>query len=143
MRSPAHILFHYFFNNAFDEVRGFELFTSFFPDAPDDGMTFFDTAGTQDGRLMETGEKITHPGIQIQIRCGDYTRIWQLANFVATTLDAVKKVSVVIDGGEVYVLHNVSRKGDINPVGIETVGERRRYLFTINMTVTLAQENVE
>lgn len=117
-----------------------ERFVAFLPDVPDEAIAFFDTAGRLDGRLMATGEQIEHHGVQIQIRGKDYSSTFDLAREIALYLDAVKKETIAVEVDEVYVLHNVSRSGSIIPIGIETVENRRRHIFTINLTITISQE---
>lgn len=120
-------------------VVGGDVFVSFLPDQPDEIVGVFDTTGRPDGRIMRTGERIEHPGVQIQVRGKNYSDTWQEANGIALFLDGVKNKSVVVGSNESYVLHNVTRIGTIIPIGLETVSQRRRHLFTINMIVTLSE----
>jgi hypothetical protein len=138
MRSPADIIYHFLTQSLSDPGQ---LFVAFFPDVPDEAVSIYDTAGKLDGRMMRTGEQIEHYGVQIQVRGKVYSETFDRARSIALLLDQVKKESIAVESSEVYVLHNVSRSGAIIPVGIETVNDRRRHLFTINMTITISQEN--
>jgi len=89
---------------------------------------------------MATGEQVVHPGIQIRVRGISYPAVWEKANSIATELDSLGRVIVAISSTEAYSLLNVSRTGDIIPVGIEEEGGRRRQHFTINAVVTLQKE---
>lgn len=140
MRSVADILYHFVAN----ESQDFGLsYVAVLPEAPDETVGFFDTAGRFDGRIMRTGERIEHPGVQIQVRGKNYLETYQRAKDLSLLLDGVIRQTVYIQSDEVYTLHNVSRSGAIIPVGIEIAGSRRRHLFTINMTVTVTEDEVD
>lgn len=137
MRSVADILYHF----VQEESQDFGLmYVAVLPETPDETVGFFDTAGRLDGRMMRTGEQIEHYGVQIQVRGRVYLDTYDRAKDLALLLDGIIKQTVAINSDEIYTLHNVSRSGAVIPVGIETVGSRRRHLFTINMTVTVTQE---
>jgi len=137
MRSPADILYHHLLGLS---TIG-DLMVALLRDTPDDTTSVFDTAGRLDGRLMESGKVIEHYGIQIQVRGKVYLSTFQRALDIADFLDATKKESVAIGSDEVYTIWNVSRTGAIVPVGIETVDDRRRHLFTLNYVITVSQQN--
>ena len=83
------------------------------------------------------GTQVNHPGIQIEVRGISYTATWTKAHTIALALDSIKGTVVDVSSEESFSLQNVSRKGDIIPVGIEDAPEdRHRRLFTINATVT-------
>ena len=117
------------------------LYVSFLPDKPDEMIAIFDTAGRLDGRMMRTGEQIEHYGIQIQVRGKSYPGTYAKVRGIASFLDAVKKESVDMGSDEIYVLHNMSRSGAILPIGMETVADRRRYLFSLNYLATITQQS--
>jgi hypothetical protein len=117
-------------------VGDWGLFMAFLPDDPDNAICVYDTAGIMDGRMMRTGERIEHPGIQIRVRGPVYKDTWEKANLIALALDTVQK-NVVTTEEEDYIIHNVSRTGAIIPVGVEDAGRIRRHHFTMNMILTL------
>lgn len=112
-------------------------YTGFLPDNPNSALCVYDTSGRKDGRLMKTGEQITHPGIQIVIRGLDYLPTRGRAQDIALALDAQRKTVVAIESTGSYIVHNVSRTGDIISLGMEMEGDRRRHMFTINAMVTI------
>jgi len=112
-------------------------YTGFFPNDPNQALCVYDMAGKQDGRLMKTGEQIIHPGIQIMIRGLDYLPTRFRAHDIAIGLDAQRKTVVAVESTGSYIVHNVSRIGDIMSLGMEMDGDRRRHLFTINAVVTI------
>lgn len=61
------------------------------------------------------------------------------AESIAAALDAQQRSEVVMESDASYILHNVSRTGDIIPLGVEQEGDRRRHLFSINAVVTINQ----
>lgn len=116
------------------------VFVSFLPELPDQAICMYDTAGTLDGRLMSTGERIDHFGIMIRVRSQLYPVAWEKVNEIALALDSVKRLSVAVSSEEFYVLHNVSRSGSIMSLGVEDEGSRRRYDFTLNAVVTITKQ---
>ena len=141
MSSPADIIYQVLLDSGIVEESGkWVAYVSFLPDAPDDAVCIYDTAGRLDGRVMVTGEQVVHPGVQIRVRGLSYVEVWEKANEIAKGLDGLAKVSVALSSSEAYTLINVSRTGDIIPVGIEEENGRRRHHFTINAVVTLEKE---
>jgi len=123
-----------------DELSGsWPVFVSFLPGTPDSALCVYDTSGRQDGRIMATGEKVIHPGIQIMVRGFVYPEVRAKAESIAAALDAQQRSEVVMESAVSYILHNVSRTGDILPLGVEQEGDRRRHLFSINAVVTINQ----
>jgi len=113
------------------------VFVSFLPGTPDSALCVYDTSGRPDGRIMVTGEKVIHPGIQIMVRGFVYPDARAKAESIAVALDAQQRSEVVMESDASYILHNVSRTGDIIPLGMEQEGDRRRHLFSINAVVTI------
>lgn len=141
MTSPADIIRQLLIDlSLVDTSEGWESFVGFFPDTPDEAVCVYDTAGALDGRIMESGEVIEHPGIQIRVRGKSYTAVWSKITAITRGLDAVQKVSVVFSEEEVYTVHNVSRSGAMIPMGIDEIGNRRLHNFAANMTITISQQ---
>jgi hypothetical protein len=114
------------------------VFASFLPGQPDSALCVYDSAGVPDGRIMAGGEKIIHPGIQVMVRGAGYPETRAKAESIAMLLDAQQRSEVVMESDESYILHNVSRTGDILSLGMEQEGDRRRYLFSINAVLTMS-----
>lgn len=111
-------------------------YVSFLPNDPDNALCVFDTPGRPDGRIMRTGEQIIHPGVQIMVRSKTYLEGWKKTRQIATKLDEVRQISIALESGVPYTLVNVSRQGDIFPLGMDEADDRRRYRFVINAMVT-------
>lgn len=142
MRSPADIIYQLLVNLELGSVEGeWPISVGLLPDTPDEAICVYDTAGRPDGRLMSTGERIDHPGIQIRVKGKDYPTVYQKIKTIATTLDRQAAVSIAFSEEEAYIIDNVSRTGDILPVGIEEVDGRRCHHFTLNATLTLRERN--
>lgn len=126
-----------------DQTSAWAPFVAFLPDDPDTALVVYDTAGTQNGRLMRTGEKIEHPGIQIRFRSSNYPAAWEKAKAVADALDALPVGTAVtmVPTSEKWILQNVSRTGAILTAGIEEVGDRKRHNLTINAILTMRKES--
>ena len=109
------------------------------PDKPDDVVTVYNTQGTDDGRLMESGELMEHPGVTIRVRTGDEATGEMKALDMAWNLDQVKRREVVVVEGSVsatYLMQNVRRTGGIVPYPL--VSSRRR-AWNINCLLTLTR----
>jgi len=144
MSSPADVIYQILINNAIGvasaDSGSWPIYVAFAPAQPDSLICVHDTAGMPDGRLMRTGERIEHPGIMIYIRGQVYPTTWDKAKEIALLLDSVVRLSVAIDSNDAYLVHNISRTGTINPLGVEEEGDRRRHQFTVNAIVTIESE---
>jgi hypothetical protein len=141
MSSPADIIRQLLLDLGLVAATGdWTTYVSFLPESPDNAVCVYDTAGKLDGRVMSTGEQQTHPGIQIRVRGLSYPAVWAKSNAIATGLDSLGRVLIAMSSSEAHTLLNVSRTGDIIPVGMEEEGGRRRHHFTINAVVTLQKE---
>ena len=125
------------FNATWTKVGWAAPFVSFLPDDPENAICIYDTAGKIDGRIMQNGDQIEHPGIQVRVRGPVYPDVWNKAEAIALAFDAQKRVVVHVGPSNTKVVLNISRTGAIVPMGIEQVGDRRRHNFTINAMVTI------
>ena len=116
------------------------VLVSFLPNTPENAICVYDTAGTMNGRLMVSGLKIEHPGIQIRVRGSSYLLARAKAYAIAEMLDEQRRVSIALDSEDSYTIHNVSRSGTVVPIGIEEEGDRRRHHFTINAVTTITKD---
>ena len=136
--SPADVIAQLLVDENHGTFEGaWRIFVGFMQQDPNNALCVYDTQGKLDGRMMRTGEQVTHPGVQVVVRGADYVVTYQKAKDIATGLDAQRKTVVAPDSESSYVLHNVSRTGDIMHLGVELEGDRRRHLFTINAVLTL------
>lgn len=115
-------------------------YVGFAPDAPapDNIVSFYNTQGTNDGRMMRTGEQIDHPGVSIRVRAEDDPTGYNQAKAIQEAVDAIYKRSVTMEDG-IYTLQNASRSGQI--IGLGQERDRTRQLFTINVLLTLKKES--
>lgn len=143
MNSPANIIRRHLIDRAYGAATGnWATFVSFLPNDPNQAICIYDTAGRMDGRLMRDGFQIIHPGVQILVRGKTYLETYRKAKTIALYLDTIQGFSVVMAGDAVYLLRNVSRTGDLMPLGVETDGDRRRYLFAINAVLTFTESPI-
>jgi autotransporter adhesin len=101
---------------------------------PAEAVAVYDTAGVKDGRLMETGEEIVHPGVQVLVRSGGYTRGWRKVVAIQNALSLALNNEVVV-GLEAVTLVAFSLTSPPSHVGQEQ--DQPRQLFTMNGTLTL------
>lgn len=113
------------------------VFIAFLPDFPDNAIIVYDTAGILDGRIMATGEQIEHPGFQIRIRGPEYPVVLSKVSDIALGIDSQRKVSVALSVSEAYTVHNISRTGAPIPLGLEEIGDRKNFHFTVNGVATI------
>lgn len=122
------------------ESAAWAVYVGFMPETGDSTICLYDTAGREDGRMMKTGEKIEHPGIQVIVRGKNYPAAMQKVVDIAHAFDSTKRVSVIVDSEGPFLLHNISRTGTILPLGMEQEGDRRRHLFSLNAVVSIADD---
>lgn len=113
------------------------LFISNLLDTPNNLGIIYDTTPSKDGRYMGSGEVFQHYGIEILIRSVDYETGWVKCNEIAGNLDSVTNTLVSKDD-IVYKIHNVSRMGGVNSLGIEE-GTKRRNMFSMNFMVSITK----
>ena len=141
MSSAAEVVRKFLLDHAIVSVNGvWPIYVSFAPDAPDNLVCVYDTAGRQDGRVMATGEAIVHPGIQIMVRGLTHSLAYAEMEKIWLNTDAARKVTVALSSGETYCLLNVSRTGDVLNAGVEEMGDRRRHILSLNAVVTMREE---
>lgn len=139
MYSPADIVRQLLVDLGLTEESGssWPAYVSFLPELPHEAICVYDTAGNPDGRLMEDGTRIEHPGIQIRVRGRTYLDAWQKANSIALALDIMGQILIALYGMSTYLIHNVSRTGTVISAGVDDRDDRRRYHFTINAVMTI------
>ena len=141
--SPAFILSEYIINEISASTNPndnglWPLYTNYMPDGDDvqsDAVAMYDTAGILDGRLMRTGEVITHPGLQLRLRSLGNQEGYAKIESVSLSLDNIAGETLVVSGSTFKIL-NMRKTTDIIPLGLER-GTNRRFLFTVNYLVTL------
>lgn len=138
MSSPAVIIREMLIDlGLVSESGGWPAYVSFLPEGPDSAIGIFDTAGIMDGRLMEDGTQIVHPGIQIQVRGLYYPATRQKIDELAEELDKVNRREVGLSSSEYWLVLDVLRIGDILPLGIQEENGKRRHYFTLNAVLSL------
>ena len=113
------------------------IYTSFLADKPHEAICVYETGGLPDGRMMRTGEKIEHKGIQIQVRGRVFPDTQQKAVAIAEALDTQGNILIAVGDSDAYLIHNISRPGTILYMGIDEKEDRRRHYFSINALVTI------
>ena len=143
--SPAEIIQALLIANGYGALGGsggtWPIWASYFPsDADGDlGVCITDTVGTDNGRLMQTAERTLHWGIQVRVRADDHRTGWSKIKDIAEFLDAVQNTPVNVPAtGKGYTVVEVTRRGQVVPVGPEPGRPQRRY-FTVNATVTFQE----
>ncbi len=107
-------------------------------DSPDRSITVYDTTGTEDGRVMVTGELQDHFGLQFRIRTDVHPvgalKAKLLRDFIS---ESIRDKWVTVDD-QAYVVHSLNRIGNILYLGADAPNSKRR-LFTVNATISLSR----
>jgi len=114
------------------------IFVSNEPDAPDNAIAITDTAGKLDGRIQNDGELGIHHGFQVRIRAATRAAGYAKANALAVGMDELVAYDTVTVSSTTYIVHAITRTGDILFLGKE-VDASKRFLFTINAVTALRQ----
>jgi hypothetical protein len=113
------------------------VFASGEPSKPDNVLTITDTTGLDDGRVMQSGELLTHYGFQVRIRAVDHATGWAKADAIRTAFaESVYQNRVTLDATH-YLIWAVTHIGQVLALGKDTPSTKRS-LFTLNATVTIA-----
>jgi hypothetical protein len=137
MHSPAHIFSQLLIDLGHASESGaWPVFVGFAPDDPDNRICVYDSDGKEDGRYMRSGEKVEHPGVDIDIFGTDQEELWAKANEIKDALDAVRNVSIEISA-ESYNILNVSRVGNLIDVGMQDKGDRRTHKIEAHVNLTI------
>lgn len=125
----------------------FPVFLSHTPERPDDSITVYDTTGVKQGRLMQ-GEVVQREGVMIRIRSSSYSVGWNKGRDIVQMVDEVRRREVDLDAGDFggeegefsnFVIDSIMRESTLLITGTEPEGERRRQIFTLNVTANLPE----
>ena len=107
------------------------------PNTPDNCITIYDTAFTDDGRVNIDGELQYHEGLQIRVRSVDYLTGWQKMDAIRTAISMSVSYLVVAVEGENYLVICYAKIGNILPIGTEQTSKRQ--LFTLNLVSSVTK----
>ena len=122
-----------------DDPKPFPIKVSHEPDQPDDIITVYDQPGSDDGRFMQTGERVQHEGVQVRVRSKVYLTGYARLKSIADFFDTILREEIIVDSIN-YLIQNISRTAPILPLGVEKRGTQQRELFTLNILVTINEE---
>lgn len=106
------------------------------PDAPDQHLCIYDTAGKLDGRIQETGETQQKPGFQIRARAGTFQKAYQKLELLLSVCDTVNQQAVALETKN-YLIHSVTLTSPILHLGQEE--GKTRTSFTLNGLLTITE----
>jgi hypothetical protein len=107
------------------------------PTIPDSVVVVRDTTGRDAGRLMPTGERVEHYGIQIQVRDANSPDGYTKSQSIAITMDIVASLINITIGSSTYQVQSIVREN--GPLSLGTEEGTKREMFTINAIVSLKQ----
>jgi hypothetical protein len=99
-------------------------------------ISIHDTSGILDGRYMDTGQTVTHPGVHVRVRSADYGVGWVKIKAIMEDFRSIKRTGITLDGAS-FVAHNVSARSSVSAQG--EGGTKRRKLFAVDFAVTLEE----
>ena len=118
------------------EEGDWKVYVSFLPPSPDLAICVYDTTPKDDGRVMDTGERISHPGIQVVVR-GDYPYVFLKVQEICDLFDSLLDKEVTF-GGETKKIHSMTRTSGVIPLGVEEKGHKSRHLMSVNYIATFS-----
>jgi hypothetical protein len=105
------------------------------PPSPDLCITVFSTSGKVDARMMNTGQSVQRPGVQIRVRSTDSrTGRSMIENILKVLTEQMYMFNVSIGPGtsaNTYLIWALTDIGNIIALGKE-VPHTRRNIFTLN-----------
>lgn len=112
-------------------------YLSSMPPEPDNSVCIYDTMGIKDGRYMkdENGGVLVHPGVMVHVRSQGYVAGWNKGNQLIRAIDLVKNSTYTV-GGISQTITSINRNNGVIPMGSETIGTKRRDMFSINLLMT-------
>lgn len=108
------------------------------PPSPDNAVTIYDTAGADGGRAMFAGTLLGWVGVQVRVRSSDHPTGWTKADAIQTTLAESVYDERVTVGASTYLVHCLSKIGDVLAIGKESPTSKRS-LFTFNALMSVKQ----
>ena len=111
------------------------IFVSNEPNRPDNCITIYDTASSDDGRSMVDGELFSHEGLQVRVRSVDYPTGYTKANSIRTALAKSINFRTTYIDSQGYLVYCCSKIGNVLPIGTEQTSKRQ--LFTLNCLVSM------
>ncbi len=146
--SPAEILRTYFITKGLGPDQGsspggkWAVFFGHLPDIPqvnDNAICVYDTSGTRDGRIMRTGETISHPGFQVRVRGRIHSEVSAKIDEARGFLDEILRTKVTI-GPTTYTMQSTTQTGTPIDIGPDPDDTKRREIFTQNGTITVSTD---
>lgn len=125
-----------------EDERAWPIFYALLPEGVGVNlMTVHNTQGTLDGRLMDDGDYVEHPGFQIRLRTRYHRDGWLKAQAVWNALAGIRRQPVTLPDPETeadvdYVIQSVTLTAPVAPMGQDPDHERREN-FSINGRMTL------
>lgn len=113
------------------------IYVGSMPIAPDMCIAIYDTQGRYDGRTMDDGVTVLHPGLQIRTRAQQYADAESKMTTIQAVLDALHNTTVAaVDEGRTYTIAAVTRTSNLVDMGREE--KYRRQLFAMNGVITVS-----
>ena len=112
------------------------------PPKPDNCITVRTTDGGDYARVMVDGQILGPFGFQVRIRAKDEQTGWKKANDIQKgfAFNVLRRTVYIgpTDNRRVYLIHAVSKIGDVLPIGADTPTSQR-FIHTLNAVVNIRQ----
>lgn len=138
--SPANIIRQFLIEEGIGQShskKDWVVYTASEPDDPDNAITIYNTRGTLDGRIHETGEVVQHYGFQTKIRGKDDETASAKGREIYTAYNQLLRRLITVNSVAIR-LQAITLKSPLMPMGQQVKG--RRILYVVNAIVTIDEE---
>lgn len=140
--SPAKVLSKWLIDTGFaiaynSNLSGWKVFLNSKPSEPAQLITIYNTAGYLDGRVMPTGEKLVHEGVQIVTRATDPEVASKKLRDIRIALDEDLYREVVAIDSSQYRVQSFSMSSPPAAMGFEE--NNRGALYVMNGLLTIEE----
>lgn len=116
-------------------TAAYSVFSPSMPESPDECIAVANTTPVLDGALLETGEVIQHPGIQIKIRSKSHDPGWVKGKQIENAICGIRNELVTVTGLGTFLVQNFHLTSGLMYAGVEE--QNKRPWFTLNGTLTI------
>lgn len=114
------------------------VYTANEPDTPDNCITTYNTTGTLQGRINQTGSHVEKYGVQIRVRGVNHAVGFAKGATIENKMDTEVYRDVVTIASSQYLVHAVSKSGTLIFAGKDS-SSSKRFIFTLNLLVDVRQ----
>lgn len=131
--TPAEIILQYIRDSSLDS--GWETFYAKMPPEPINQIVVFDSMSQLDGKIMQTGQTVEHPGIQVRVRSLVYKDGWLKAQAILEYLsEMLREIIICSNPTTTYHVQSFTVVGSLMYIG--QAEKQQGQNFTFNGTIS-------